>query len=329
MLRNEVTFMHRKKWIALVIVLFVFLAGITVEGIAGTYTALRDHPGFSWEENVVSGYGNDKIVQLFVNGVISGTQNAAGVPSMTELLGEQLRRVEEDDSVKALVLRIDSPGGEVVATDEIHSRLLRLKQVRHIPIVISMGSTAASGGYYLATSGDAIFANPNTLTGSLGVIFNLVNYSEAANKLGVHQYAIKSGRFKDIGSPSRPLTEPERQIFQTLVNESYNKFVDVIVNGRNLSRQRVLEIADGRVYSGEQAKRLGLIDQFGDLEDATHYALSLSGSPEAMVVRYADQLTLSKLLFSMKQYWSNPDPLGLARILERESSPRLLYQFMP
>lgn len=321
--------MQRRKWVALVIVLVVFIAGIAVEGVAGSYAALKDNPGFSWEENVVSGWGDDKIVQLFVNGTISGTQSAAGVPSMTEILGEQLRRVEEDESVKALVLRIDSPGGEVVATDEIHARLLRLKQIRHLPIVISMGSTAASGGYYLATAGDAIFANPNTLTGSLGVIFNLFNYNEAANKLGFHQYAIKSGRFKDIGSPSRPLTDPERQIFQTLVNESYNKFVDVIVKGRNLSRQRVLEIADGRVYSGEQAKRLGLIDQFGDLEEATRYALSLSGTDNAMIVRYADQLSLSKLLFSMKQHWSNPDPLGLARILERESSPRLLYQFMP
>ena len=164
----------------------------------------------------MSGSGNNKIGQLFVSGVISGTQNATGAPSMTEVISEQLRRVEEDASVKALVLRIDSPGGEVVATDEIHSRLLRLKQVRHIPIVISMGSTAASGGYYLATSGDAIFANPNTLTGSLGVIFNLVNYNEAANKLGIHQYAIKSGRFKDIGSPSRPLTDPSENPQQTM-----------------------------------------------------------------------------------------------------------------
>ncbi|MED4755315.1 signal peptide peptidase SppA [Brevibacillus choshinensis] len=321
--------MHRKKWIALLIVLVVFFAGLFVELITGTYDELADNPGFSWDENVVSGSGSGKIVQLFVTGVISGEQNTTGIPSMSQLLAEQLRRVEEDTTVKALVLRIDSPGGEVVATDELHTRLSRLKQLRHIPIVISMGSTAASGGYYLATTGDAIFANPNTLTGSLGVIFNLFNYSDAANKLGVHQFAIKSGRFKDIGSPSRPLTDPERKIFQTLVNESYNKFVDVIVKGRNLSRQRVLEIADGRVYSGEQAKRLGLIDQFGDLDDATRYALSLSGVSEALVVRYTDQISLSKLLFSMKQYWSNPDPLGLSRVLERQSSPKLLYQFMP
>lgn len=321
--------MHQKKWISLLIVLVVFFAGILVEGIWGSYDELADHPGFSWEENVVSGSGTSKIVQLFVQGAITGEPNASGMPSMTEILAEQLRRVEEDISVKALVLRIDSPGGEVVATDEIHSRLLRLKQVRQLPIVVSMGSTAASGGYYLATAGDAIFANPNTLTGSLGVIFHLFNYNEAAAKLGVRQYAIKSGRFKDIGSPARPLTEPERQIFQTLVNDSYNKFVDVIVQGRKLSSERVREIADGRVYSGAQAKRLGLIDQFGDLEDATQHALSLSGNQEALVIRYADQLSLSKLLFSMKQHWSNPDPLGLSRILERQSSPRLLYQFMP
>jgi len=321
--------MQRKKWIALLIVLVVFGAGLFVEVLSVSYEELANSPGFSWEENLVSGSGTAKIVQLFVNGVISGEPNATGMPAMSELLSEQLRRVEEDQSVKALVLRINSPGGEVVATDELHSRLLRLKQVRHIPIVVSMGSTAASGGYYLATTGDAIFANPNTLTGSLGVIFNLVNYSEAANKLGVRQFAIKSGRFKDIGSPARPLTDPERQIFQTLVNESYNKFVDVIVSGRNLSRQRVLEIADGRVYSGEQAKRLGLIDRFGDLEEATSHALSLSGVPEAMVVRYTDQLSLSKLLFSLKQYWSNPDPLGLSRLVERQGSPKLLYQFMP
>lgn len=321
--------MQRKKWVALLIVLVVFVAGITVEGLAGSYKELADTPGFSWEENVVYGSGSNKIVQLFVNGVISGEPNASGMPSMAELLAEQLRRVEEDDMVKALVLRIDSPGGEVVATDELHTRLMRLKQLRDIPIVVSMGSTAASGGYYLATAGDAIFANPNTLTGSLGVIFQLFNYNEAAAKLGVKQYAIKSGRYKDIGSPARPLTDPERQIFQSLVNESYRKFVDVIVKGRNLSRQRVLEIADGRVYSGEQAKLLGLIDGFGDLEEATRHALSLSGEQEAMVVRYNDQLSISKLLFSLKQHWSNPDPLGLAQLVQRQSSPRLLYQFIP
>lgn len=321
--------MNRRKWTALVIVLAVFALGLTVESLFGGYAQMANHPAYAIDETVVSGAGTSKIVQLFVSGVISSERTNASLAPMTERLTEQLRRVEEDELVKAVVLRIDSPGGEVVATDEIHRRLLRLKQTRRIPIVVSMGSTAASGGYYLATAGDTIFANPNTLTGSLGVIFSLTNYSEAIDKLGIRTYAIKSGRFKDIGSPARPLTEPERHIFQTLVNESYQRFVNVIVQGRKLPRTRVLQIADGRIYSGEQAKRLGLVDRFGDLDDATGYALSLSGEREALVVRYTDSLSLGSLLFSLQSRWANPDPLGLDRIVTRHGSPRLLYQYMP
>lgn len=320
--------MVRKRMTALVTVFAVLIAGIFVERLSSSDLA-ADSSGYYLEEEVLSGSGENKIVQLFVNGVISGQRNASGLPSMAEVLHEQLRRVEADPSVKAVVLRIDSPGGEVVATDEIHSQLLHLKKERNLPIVISMGSTAASGGYYLATAGDSIFANPNTLTGSLGVIFNLLNYGEAINKLGVHQYSIKSGRFKDIGSPARAMTTQEQHIFQTLVNDSYNKFVDVIVNGRNLPREKVLEIADGRIYSGEQAKDLGLIDQFGDLDEATQYALALSGETEAIVVRYKEQLSLRSLLFALRQHWSNPDPLGIARVLDRQSTHRLLYQMNP
>ncbi|MFY0543978.1 signal peptide peptidase SppA [Brevibacillus sp. H7] len=321
--------MNRKKWVVLLIVLTVFVSGIVVEGIYGEPSAWTNQPEVSWEETVVSGAGDSKIVQLFVTGVISGGQTNTVSPPMTDLLAEQMRRIEEDEQVKAVVLRIDSPGGEVVATDEIHQRLLHLKSVRNIPLVVSMGSTAASGGYYLATAGDAIFANPNTITGSLGVIFTLINFGEAASRFGIKQYAIKSGRFKDIGSPARPLTDAERNIFQSLVNESYQNFVDVIVRGRKLPRKRVLQIADGRIYSGEQAKRLGLIDQFGDLEKATAHALSLSGEEEARIVRYAENFSIEHLLFSLQKYWSNPDPLGLNRFWEGQSSPRLLYQYMP
>jgi len=320
--------MDRKKWIVLLIVLAVFTAGVIVEGAYGNGSAwANDRP--EWEETVVSGEGDSKIVQLFVTGVISGEQTAAGRPPLTERLAEQLRHIEEDPQVKAVVLRIDSPGGEVVATDEIYQRVLRMKSARRIPLVVSMGSTAASGGYYLATAGDVIFANPQTITGSLGVIFTLLNYSEAASRLGVKQYAIKSGRFKDIGSPTRPLTEPERAIFQSLVNESYQRFVEVIVKGRKLPRSRVLQLADGRIYSGQQAKRLGLIDHFGDLDTATSHALSLTGEREARIIRYAEPLTIGSLLFSLRQYWSNPDSLGLGKILEPQSSPRLLYQYLP
>jgi len=320
--------MNRKKWIVLVIVTAVIVAGLSVEALFGNYSDLTPAP-VAWEETIISDGGPHKIVQLFVTGVISGQSSSPGTPAMNEVLTEQLRHIEEDEMVKAVVLRIDSPGGEVVATDEIYQRLLHLKITRHIPLVVSMGSTAASGGYYLATAGDAIFANRNTMTGSLGVIFTLMNYAETAARFGIKEYVIKSGKYKDIGSPARPLTEEERAIFQRLVNESYENFVDVIVAGRKLPRERVCALADGRIYSGLQAKELGLIDSFGDLDAATDHALALSGLPEATIVRYAETFSLGNLLFSMQKHWTSNDPFGLQRFVDRESAPKLLYQYLP
>lgn len=320
--------MNRKRWIVLTIVVVVIVAGFSVEAFFGDYIDPAKAP-VSWEENVVFAGGPEKIVQLFVGGVISAQATSSGIPSMSEVLIEQLRRIEEDEQVKAVVLRIDSPGGEVVATDEIHQRLLEMKKKKGIPLVISMGSTAASGGYYLATAGDAIFANRNTITGSLGVIFTLVNYAETAARFGIKEYVIKSGKYKDIGSPTRPLSAEERAIFQRLVNESYENFVSVICAGRNLPRERVRELADGRVYSGAQAKQLGLIDDFGDLDDATDHALVLSGLRNATIVRYTESFSWGSLLMGLQKRWTAEDPFGLKRIFEHDAAPRLLYQYMP
>ncbi len=320
--------MNRKQWSVLIIVITVIVAGFSVEALFGDYSGLAEAP-ISWDEHVVSEGGPNKVVQLFVTGVISGQASSPGTPPMNEVIAEQLRRIEEDEMVRAVVLRVDSPGGEVVATDEIHQRLLQMKAKRNIPLIISMGSTAASGGYYLATAGDAIFANRNTITGSLGVIFTLVNYAETAARFGIKEYVIKSGRFKDIGSPVRPLSEEERSIFQRLVNESYENFVTVISQGRRMSRERVREIADGRVYSGRQAKDLGLIDEFGDLDAATDYALARTGEQEATVVRYSEAFSWGNLLFSMQKRWASDDPFGLQRIFDQEAAPKLLYQYLP
>lgn len=311
------------------LILVVAAAGFLVEFLSGGEVVESSLYGYAWDEQLVEDGGPEKIVQLFVNGVISAEPEAAGLPSMVDRLKDQLLQAEQDELVAGIVLRIESPGGEVVATDEIYRKLMELKEKRGIPIVVSMGSTAASGGYYLATAGDAIFANPNTITGSLGVIFSLPNYAEAADRFGVRQYVIKSGKFKDIGNPLRDLAPEERSIFQTLVNESYARFVDVIVKGRNLPRQRVLEIADGRIYSGQQAKRLQLIDEFGDLEEATAYARDMAGVPDASVVRYTEVFSLESLLFGLqKKVWQNSS-FSLGKYLETDSSPKLMYLFSP
>ncbi|MGK5510013.1 signal peptide peptidase SppA [Brevibacillus formosus] len=241
-----------------------------------------------WEEKVVEGTGDRKIVQLFIDGEISGSTGILGRGFSSSDILSQLNQVMLDDTVKGVVIRVNSPGGEVVATNEIYHKIEEVKK-KGKPVVISMGAYAASGGYYLSAVGDYIYANPATITGSLGVIFSLPNYQKAADWIGYSETVIKSGAFKDIGNAFRPMSEEERAVFQRLVDESYQEFVDVIAKGRNIPREQVLKIADGRVYSGKQAKELKLIDEFGTLEDATNYTKRKLNLEEARVVSYTQE----------------------------------------
>src|SRR3712207_5461160 len=168
----------------------------------------------------------------------------------------------------------------------MHQSILDFKEQTGKPVVVSMEDTAASGGYYISAAADRIVANETTLTGSLGVIFTLTDFSELADRYGVQQEVVKSGKFKDMGSSFRDLTPEERGILQSIVDESYDEFVQVIVEGRNRPEERVREIADGRVYSGEQAKELGLVDSFGGLDEAAVISRNLANLEEATVVRY-------------------------------------------
>ncbi|WP_139490554.1 signal peptide peptidase SppA [Brevibacillus dissolubilis] len=319
--------MNRSQKIALAIIAPVIILGVIIDFLFSPDEASSwETP---WQETVIEGTGDQKVVQLFVEGTIQSQTEDFGSYSMVDTLKKQLDQIQDDEQVGAIVLRIDSPGGEVVATDELYGKLMQIKQAKDIPIIVSMGSMAASGGYYLATAGDTVFANRNTLTGSLGVIFTLLNYGDAANRYGIKEYVIKSGKYKDIGNAFRPLTKDERDIFQSLVNESYQNFVDVIVKGRDLPREKVLKIADGRIYSGEQAKKLGLIDEFGDLDDATDRAVELLGG-EATVVRYEEDFSFENLLLgAQKTLKRTRNPLGMDTLLGRGATPKLLYQFRP
>jgi protease-4 len=281
----------------------------------------------SWEENVVEGAGEVKIAQLFVEGVISETASFTSTFTAESFLS-QLDQAKDDAGVKAVVIRVNSPGGEVVASDDIYQKI-REVQAAGKPVIVSMGAIAASGGYYIAAPADFIFANPSTLTGSLGVIFSLPNYQEAADKIGYREIHIQSGKFKDIGNPLKELSPAEREIFQSLVQESYNQFVNVIAEGRQMDKEKVLKIADGRIYSGAQAKELNLIDDFGSLEDATEYAMKQVGAEEAQIVRYSEPFTLAALFSG--QYSSGQDAASL-RLLDRvlpntQAEPKLLYIF--
>ena len=208
---------------------------------------------------------NHKIGVVSVNGVITDSR---------EII-EQLEDFGKDDSIVAVVLRIDSPGGGVAASQEIYEAVVELKKQKKV--VASMGSVAASGGLLIACSADKIVANPGTITGSISAIMQFANVEELLKKIGLKASTVKSGKYKDIGSPLRAMTPEERKIIQDLVDDIYNQFIDVIVRDRKISREKVINIADGRVFSGRQAKEYGLVDHLGDMGAAAKLASQLSG----------------------------------------------------
>src|ERR671910_643053 len=234
-----------------------------------------------YAEEYVAGDGASKIAVVPVEGTIAPADNTVGGIQPTaspEGLADALRQAGQDTSVVAVVIEVNSPGGGVTASDEMHQSIVDFKKKTGKPVVVSMGDTAASGGYYISTAADRIVANETTLTGSLGVIFQLNNFEELADKYGYKQVVIKSGEFKDIGNAFRQITPEEREIFQSLVDESYAEFVDVISTGRGIPEDRVREIADGRIYSGQRARELGLVDSFGGLDEAAAEARELAGA---------------------------------------------------
>lgn len=189
----------------------------------------------------------------------------------------QIHKYRDSRSVKAILIRIDSPGGGVAASQEIHEEVVRTRTDYGKPVVASMGAVAASGGYYIAVAADRIVANPGTVTGSIGVIANFTNLEDLYKKIGVESRVIKSGKFKDSGSPFRDMTKEEERLLQSLVDDMYKQFVEAVTKGRNMSEEKVLSIADGRIFSGRQALELGLVDELGNLQDAIQAAAKMGG----------------------------------------------------
>jgi protease-4 len=283
-----------------------------------------------YDEEYVSGDGPDKIAVVPVEGTIASADDSLGgtQPTVTpEGLSDALRQAGGDPSVAAVVLEINSPGGGVTASDEMHQSILDFKKNTGKPVVVSMGDVTASGGYYISTAADRIVANKTTLTGSLGVIFEFTNFAEAADKYGIKQVVIKSGKYKDIGSAFREMTPEERGIYQSIVDESYSQFVDVISEGRGIPEGRVRQIADGRVYSGVQAKELGLVDSFGDLDEASATAGKLAHTDDTTVVRYVQEPSRSDTLLSrLAPQKPQAEQIMDAAGLNLEPKPYYLYR---
>ncbi len=194
--------------------------------------------------------------------------------------GPTLKEMEtygDDPLVKAIVLRIDSPGGGVTPSQEIYRAVKRVRGEKQKTVVTSMGTVAASGGYYIAVASDRILANPGTITGSIGVIMQLANLEDLMDKIGVKNFVIKSGRYKDVGSPFRTMGEDDRQLLQSMMDDAHRQFIEAVAEGRSLDVADVEGLADGRVLTGQQAKDELLVDELGDLHDAVKLAAEMSG----------------------------------------------------
>jgi len=207
----------------------------------------------------------DKIAIVEIKGVI--TQSSGII--------EEINQYQEDEGVKAIILRIDSPGGGVGPAQEIHREILKVRSKKKV--ITSMGSVAASGGYYIACASDLIIANPGTITGSIGVIMEFTNIEELFKKIGIKGVVLKSGEHKDIGSPFREMTPEDKKIIQEVIDNVHQQFVQAVAKGRKMDQAKVMQIADGRILTGEQAKQIGLVDQIGNLQDAIEIVAKMVG----------------------------------------------------
>ncbi len=243
---------------------------------------------FGISDNEFDLHTGERIGLVEIEGVILDSKHAV----------EQLERFENDGSINAVVLRINSPGGGVAASQEIYEAAKRLRH-RNKFVIASMGSVAASGGYYIACAADSIMANPGTTTGSIGVISEMMNLTELLNKIGVRFEVIKSGKYKDSGSPYRSMNEEDRKYFQGYVDDAYQQFVGVVAEARRMEKTKVLQYADGRVFTGQQALAFGLVDRLGTYQDALALAAEaagIEGRPHVVSSRKR-KVTILDLLF--------------------------------
>jgi protease-4 len=258
-----------------------------------------------------------------VEGVImSGESDAFQASAGSESIVDLIKQAGTDSSIHAVVLRVDSPGGGVVASDEIYHALQQLDK----PVVVSMGSLAASGGYYISADADYIYATPHTLTGSIGVISQFVTAEELLDEVGVEIVVITAGETKDFGSVSRDMTDEEQAYWQALIDDTHDAFIEIVADGRGMSVQEVREFADGRVFSGQQALELGLVDEIGYFDDAIQKAATLGGiSGDPRVVELTPDVSLLDSLYGIR---ASPYPNLTLETLRTLSIPTFEFRMI-
>lgn len=286
-------------------------------------------------EQTVEGAGTPKVLLLDLSGILSEEPlftlraQAPHVPIVARVR-EELKKAEEDDRVRALVVRINSPGGTATASDIIYRELSAFKARKKIPVVAAMMDVGASGGYYAALAADTIVAHPTTVTGSIGVLMLTLNAEGLLQKVGVSPLAIKSGAKKDMGSPFRGLSEEERAIFQGVIDDLHGRFVSLIARARGLPEDTVRAFSDGRIYTAQQARALGLVDEVGYVEDAIALAKRAAGVSEARVIMYHRPREYRSNIYSGAEVPA-PVEVSIAQLtsLLLGPGPRFLYLWWP
>jgi len=253
-------------------------------------------------EKTVEGSGSEKVLLLPLHGVIGERESDSmfySPEASVQYIHQRLQAARSDSAIKGILLDVDSPGGGITASDIIYDEIRRFKKETGCTVVVSMGDVAASGGYYVSAPADCIFAHPTTITGSIGVIMTTFDASLLMQKIGVQDNPIKSGVYKDIGSWSRPMTPEERQMLETIIKEMLDRFVTIVADGRKLPKDKVKELADGRIFTATQAKAAKLVDEIGYYEDALKKIKQLAKLPEKVkVIRYDKSFSFSSLFDS-------------------------------
>jgi protease-4 len=289
------------------------------------------------EEETVEGKGTAKILLLDLSGVLSDelpsfslNPEAPHVPLLARVQ-EELRKAEEDERVKALVVRINSPGGTITASDTLYRQIDEFKRRKKIPVIAAIMDVGASGGYYAALAADTIVAHPTAITGSIGVVMLTVNANGLLEKIGVNTVAIKSGAMKDAGSPFRPLTPEERAVFQSAIDDFFGRFVKLVAQSRKIPEAQVRGFADGRIYTASQALSLGLVDKVAYLDEVVEMAKKAAGVDEARIIMYQRPREYRASIYA----GPTPNATGTAGALAQvigvlaARGPRFMYLWWP
>jgi len=295
--------------ISLIVVALIF-AGLSFIFLANIFSG-------SGRYDEQTGKGNGKIAVVDLDFTILSSESIV----------RQFKKYGEDKSIKAIILYVNTPGGGVAASQEMYEAIKRTRD-KGKPVIVSISSLGASGGYYAACGGSLIVANPGSLVGSIGVIINLMNFKELAEKIGVNETIIKSGELKDAGNPFREINEKDREYFQDIVDDSYDQFLDVVSVARKMDKEKLKEIANGRVFTGRQAKEIGLIDSLGTFEDAIRITSRIAGiEGEPTIVKEKEKGSLIERILDS---FSNNDLKSIKNELKGEflEQPILQYKFI-